>query len=95
MKHKVHTEIHLCRWIDEAIRWHRKEYDGYTALIQVDFLDDENSVIEIDEFVCSVFLVISYIAYFPLKRKYRVSQSDNLDELWDEIEIVIGLLDSV
>ena len=92
LNHNIHSEIHLHRWIDTTSRWFQKENDGYSAMIQVDLLDEDNSIIEVDESVCSFFLDITYIAYFPIKRKYRVFQADDLGELWDEIRHIMHML---
>lgn len=92
LKHKIHCEIRLYRWIDTDSRWLRKENDGYSAMIQVDLLNNDNSMLVLDESVCSCFFIITYVAYFPLKRKYRVFQADDLDELWDETKHLIHMI---
>lgn len=92
LKHKIHSEIRLYRWTDTASRWLRKKNDGYSAMIQVDLLNDDNSIIELDESVCSCFSTITYVAFSPIRRKYRVFQADDLGELWDEIRHLIHML---
>lgn len=92
LKHKIHSEIHLERWIETTSRWIRKANDGYSAMIQVDLLNENNSIVELDEFMCSCFMTITNIAYFPIRRKYRVFQADGLGELWKEIRHLILML---
>lgn len=92
LKHKIHSEIRLYRWTDSASRWLKKENDGYSAMIQFDLLNSDNSIIELDESVCSCFSTITYVAFSPIKRKYRVYQADDLGELWDEIKHLIHVL---
>lgn len=92
LEHKIHSEIRLYRWTDTATRWLRKENDGYSAMIQVDLLNDDNSKVELDESVCSCFLIITYVAFYPIRRRYRVFQADDLGELWDEIRHLIHML---
>lgn len=92
LKHKIHSEIRLYRWTDTASRWLRKENDGYSAMIQVDLLNSDKSIIELDESACSCFLTITYVAFSPIRRKYRVFQADDLGELWDEIRHLIHML---
>ena len=61
-------------------------------MLQVDFLDSNNSVIEVDENVLTLFEEITFVAYNIFTRKYRVYQPDKLEELWPEIEKAIKLL---
>ena len=94
-KYNLHTDIYVSRWIDKTGRNPRKYYDGFSSMLCVDFKDSDNSVIELDENLCSVDDYITNIYYLTFKRKYRVYMKDNLEELeelWSDIEKTINLI---
>ena len=74
------------RWIDATNKWKSKQFDGYTATLQVDFMDSEGKPIEVDENVCSFFENITFISYHPILQKYKVFQNDALGSIRKEIE---------
>lgn len=76
----------VCRWTDSTANWHNKQYDGYTATLQVDFADSNGSMIEIDENICSFFENITFISFNPILRKYKVFQNDSLVSIRKEIK---------
>ena len=94
-RHGIHYVIYVTRWIDDYCRCCNKQYDGYTAMLQIDLLDCNNSVIEVDENVCNFFEEITVIRYFPLRRKYRIYQATQLYELWGDIEKVVKILNGI
>ena len=83
------------RWIDTADTWRGRQFDGYTATLQVDFTDPGGNLIEIDENICSFFENITFISFDPILRKYRVFQNEMLGDLRREIEgFVQGIMKS-
>lgn len=88
----IHCEIHIRRWTDNITNIPYKYYDGYTAMLQIDFFDCNNSIIELDENVFSFFEDITYISYNLFKRKYKIYQANELQELWSEVVFAIKLL---
>ena len=85
--------VNVHRWIDRAVKWRNKRFDGYTAMLQVDFTDSNGNLIEIDENVCSFFENITFIEYYPILRKYKVYQKEELRDIRKEIERFLQLLD--
>jgi len=89
--------VFIQRWIDKNFRctWHRKKYDGYSAMLQVDITDSNGDLIEIDEDVFSFFEYITTISFNLFTRKYSVFQNQDLREIRKEIEhFVQRLVDS-
>lgn len=88
-------KIKVYRWYDNYGKraFKRKEYDGYTAMLQIDFMEDDSGrIVEIDESVCSFFENITYISFDSIRRKYTVFQNDSMEALWREVsEFVLGL----
>lgn len=77
--------IRVHRWIDTADKWRNKQFDGYTATLQVDFTDTNGNLIEIDEYICSFFQNITFISFNPIRQKYRVFQNETLKDIRTEI----------
>lgn len=73
------------RWIDTADKWRNKQFDGYTATLQIDFTDINGNLIEIDEYICSFFENITFISFNPIRQKYRVFQNETLEDIRAEI----------
>lgn len=73
------------RWIDVENKWGSNPLDGYTATLQIDFIDNNGKIVEIDESICSFFENITYISFNPLRRKYRVFQNEQLEDIRLEI----------
>ena len=82
--------VNIHRWINRAVKWRNKQFDGYTAMLQVDFTDSNGNLIEIDENVCSFFENITFIAYYPTLQKYKVYQNEELRDIRKEIEKALG-----
>lgn len=75
------------RWTDTTFAmWGNHPFDGYSAMLQVDFTDNIGNLVEIDESVCSFFEYITYVAFHPFKRKYRVFQNEELESIRKEIK---------
>ena len=87
--------ISIERWIDTVDKCHNKQYDGYTATLQIDFKDSNGIMIEIDENVCSFFENITYIVFDPIRRKYRTFQNEMLGQIRKELEQFFHSLDRV
>lgn len=79
------------RWIDGTEK--RKKLDGYTATLQVDFMNAADSVIQVDEDICSFFENITYISYNQLRQKYLVFQNEKLVNIRTEIRQLIQTLE--
>ena len=82
------------RWIDTVGKYRNKQFDGYTATLQIEFTDTNGSLIEIDEDICSFFENITYISFNPILRKYRVFQNEMLVDIRKEIERFVQSLDN-
>ena len=93
LKYDIHYNITLHRWTDTYVKWPKKKYDGYNTLLEIDFLNNKNSIIELDENICSFFKNITTIYYMPFRRKYRIYQTNNLTALWEEIKNSITMLE--
>ena len=93
LKYDIHYNITLHRWTDTYAKWPKKKYDGYNTLLEIDFLNNKNSIIELDENICSFFENITTIYYMPFRRKYRIYQTNNLTVLWEEIKNSITMLE--
>lgn len=76
--HGWNCVINIHRWTDIADKCVDKLFDGYTATLQIDFIDNNGNVVELDENVCSFFENITFIAFDPIKQKYRVFQNEQL-----------------
>ena len=81
------------RWIDTTLKWHSKQFDGYTATLQIDFTDTNGNLIEIDEYICSFFENITFISFNPIRQKYRVFQNEKLEDIRAEIKRFVQNLD--
>lgn len=81
------------RWMDTADKWRNKQYDGYTATLQIDFTDTSGNLIEIDEYVCSFFENITYISFDPFRKMYRVFQNEKIEDVQTEIRRFIRNLE--
>lgn len=77
--------INIQRWIDDYFKRYI-QLDGYTAMLQIDFIDDNDKIIEVDENVCSFFETITYIRFYPIRRKYEIFQKEELVELPKDIK---------
>ena len=86
--------VSVCRWIDTTVKWHSKQFDGYTATLQVDFTDSNGNLIEVDENICSFFENITFISFNPILRKYKVFQNEMLVDIRKEIERFVQSLDN-
>ena len=86
--------VSLHRWIDTTDKWHNKQFDGYTATLQVDFTDSNGKLIEVDENICSFFENITFISFNPILQKYRVFQNEVLGDIRKEIECFAQILDN-
>ena len=87
--------VSIRRWIDTTVKWHSKQFDGYTATIQADFTDSNGNLIEIDENICSFFENITFISFNPILQKYRVFQNEELGDIRKEIKYLVRILDSI
>lgn len=76
--HGWNCVICIHRWTDIADKCVDKPLDGYTATLQIDFIDNNGNVVELDEKICSFFENITFIAFDPIKQKYRVFQNEEL-----------------
>ena len=74
------------RWIDAADKCRGRQFDGYTATLQVDFADSDGNLIEIDENICSFVENITFISFDPILQRYRVFQNEVLKDIRKEIE---------
>ncbi|MBR0541460.1 MAG: hypothetical protein IJK26_04555 [Clostridia bacterium] len=83
----------IVRWIDKKNRCKNKTFDGYTAMIQIDFYDEKKNLIIVDETICSIFDNILYIAFIPIARKYRIFKNEDLNDLKNEIVKTIDLIE--
>lgn len=81
-------EYKVCihRWVDTTDKWPNKQYDGYTATLQLDFTDTKGNLIEIDENICSFFENITFISFNPIRQKYRVFQNKELSDIRSSIK---------
>ena len=86
--------VSVCRWIDTAVKWHSKQFDGYTATLQADFTDSNGNLIEVDENICSFFENITFISFNPILQKYKVFQNEMLVDIRKEIERFVQSLDN-
>lgn len=84
--------IHVYRWIDTKDKLSNRQYDGYTATLQIDFIDHNNSVIELDESFCSCFENITYISFDLISRRYSVFQNEEFGELWLGVKKIVNKL---
>lgn len=91
---KIHCTVHISRWTDAIGKMPFIHYDGYTSMLQIDFLNCNNSIIELDENVFSFFENITYISYNLLRRRYKIYQTDELQELWVEVKRAIRILEA-
>jgi len=82
------------RWIDTADKYRNKQFDGYTATLQIEFTDTNGSLIEIDEHICSFFENITFISFNPFLQKYRVFQNEALGDIRKDIERFVQNLDN-
>ena len=73
------------RWMDTSDKWRNKQFDGYTATLQVDFSDADGNLIELDEYVGSFFENITFISFDPFRHTYRVFQNEKLENIRAEI----------
>ena len=73
--------IDIHRWTDNADKCLDKPFDGYTTTLQIDFIDSNGNVVELDENICSFFENITFIAFDPIKQKYRVFQNEELTSI--------------
>ena len=88
---KYTVSIH--RWIDITDKLRSGPFDGYTATLQVDFVDSNGNLIEIDEAICSFFENITFISFIPILREYRVFQNEVLGDIRKEIKLFAQSLD--
>ena len=86
--------ISVHRWIDATDKWHSKQFDGYTATLQVDFTDSNGNLIEIDEDISSFFENLTFISFNPILQKYRVFQNEVLGNIRKEIEHFVQIVDN-
>lgn len=91
--HGWNYTVSIHRWIDTTDKLRSSPFDGYTAMLQVDFADSSGNLIEIDETICSFFENITFISFIPLLRKYRVFQNEILRDIRKEIESFVQSLD--
>jgi hypothetical protein len=77
--------ISIHRWTDIADKCVNKPFDGYTATLQIDFIDNIGNVVEFDENICSFFENITFITFVPIRRKYRVFQNEELASIRTEM----------
>lgn len=84
---KLNCNYTVClhRWVDSTFKWKRKQLDGYTAMVQIDFKDTNGDIIVIDESGCSFFENLTFISFNPLSRKYRVFQNEKLSDIREEV----------
>lgn len=83
--HGWHYRSYITRWIDKTYRLTRKPFDGYTAILQVDFMDDYGELIELNnEDVLNFFGYITNISFDIFKWKFEVFQEE-LTELRSEM----------
>ena len=86
-----HYTICIDRWEDISVKWKKSIlYDGYTATLQIDFMNKSGDLIEIDERRCSFFENITFISYNPFFRKYRVFQNEKLKIIRAELNQFIS-----
>lgn len=85
--------VNLVRWIDTTYKWGGRPLDGYTATLQVDFTDNNNELIEIDESVCSFYENLTYIMFDHIRRKYRVCLNYEVVDLRAEVNQFIYSLE--
>ena len=81
------------RWTDTVDKWRSKRLDGYTATLQIDFIDTNGNLVKIDENICSFFENITFISFDPIRQKYRVFQNENLENIRAEIRRFIRNLE--
>lgn len=81
------------RWMDTADKWRNKQFDGYTATLQIDFTDTNGNLIEIDEYICSFFENITFVSFNPFLQKYSVFQNETLENVRAEIRRFIRHLE--
>lgn len=74
------------RWTDTTTKWGNHPFDGYRAMLQIDFTDNTGNLIEIDESFCSFFEYITCITFYPFRRKYNVFQNEELESIRTEIK---------
>lgn len=74
------------RWTDITNYSGDKPLDGYTATLQIDFKDDNDNLIEIDESICTFFENITFISFQYIKQKYMVFQNEELLEVRNSIK---------
>ena len=91
----VRWTIYVSRWTDNTtkLKLLHQNHDGYNAMLCIDLFDHKNSIIEIDENIFSFFEEITCIYYFLIRRKYRIYQADELNELWTEVRQAVGMLE--
>lgn len=78
--------ICINRWMDTADKWVNRPLDGYTATLQIDFTDNNGNLIELDESYSTFFENITFIVFDPIRRKYRVFQNEELENIRAEIK---------
>lgn len=83
------------RWIDTVAKWKNKQFDGYTATLEINFTDPNDNIIEIDESICSFFENITFISFNSIRRKYRVFQNEKLENIRAEIRRFILSLQEI
>jgi len=75
----------LHRWIDSKLRWKKTQFDGYAAMVQIDFKNINGDTVVLDESVCSFFENLTFISYNPFLRRYRVFQNEKLNIIREEV----------
>jgi hypothetical protein len=82
----VKYTIFIDRWIDKSHPWKSKPFDGYTATLQIDFIDASGKVVEFDENTCSFFENITFVSFNPILKRYKIFQNKKLESIRAEVE---------
>lgn len=77
--------ICIHRWIDTTSKLRNKQFDGYTATLQIDFTDINGNLIEIDENICSFFENVTFISFNPIRQKYKIFRNEKLEDIRKEL----------
>lgn len=89
-KNNFHFEFKVVDWMDNHSNFFKKEYDQYTAIIEVNLLYGNSEIkIPYDNNYCQAFQTLTYIYWDVLKKSYVIYQNDNFDELYSDLKSII------
>lgn len=90
LKNNLRFEFLVIDGIDSRYKYHKKEYDQYTSIIEVNLLFGNSEIkIPYDNSYCQAFQTLTYIYWDCFKKMYTIYQNDNFDELFNDLKVIV------